>query len=51
MTTRKKMLREKHPDTLTAMANMASIYWSQGCWDKAEKLQREELEISRRVLG
>ncbi len=33
------------------MANLASTYMNKGRWDEAEKLQAEELEICKRVLG
>ena len=42
---------ERHPDTLTAMANLASTYWNQGRWDEAVTLQEKVLEVSKAVLG
>ncbi|OCK73957.1 kinesin light chain 3 [Lepidopterella palustris CBS 459.81] len=49
--TRKKVLGNEHPDTLTSMANLASTYRNQGRWKKAEELQSTELQICKRVLG
>jgi tetratricopeptide (TPR) repeat protein len=40
-----------HPETLTAMADLASTYWNQGRWNAAEKLQETVLEARTRVLG
>ncbi|KAI0506293.1 P-loop containing nucleoside triphosphate hydrolase protein [Xylaria bambusicola] len=40
-----------HPDTLTSMNNLASIFWNQGRWEEAEKLEVEVLEIRKRKLG
>jgi tetratricopeptide (TPR) repeat protein len=37
--TRKRMLGQKHPDTLTSMANLALMYWNQGRWKEAEELE------------
>ncbi|KAF5848294.1 hypothetical protein GGP41_005682 [Bipolaris sorokiniana] len=51
METRKRVLGDEHPDTLTSMANLASTYWNQGRWKEAEELQAKELGICSRVLG
>jgi tetratricopeptide (TPR) repeat protein len=51
METRKRVLGDEHPDTLTSIANLASTYWNQGRWKEAEELQAKELEICSRVLG
>ncbi|KAF1948247.1 kinesin light chain [Byssothecium circinans] len=51
METRKRVLGEEHPDTLTSMANLASTYRNQGRWKEAEELQAKELEICLKVLG
>ena len=51
MDIRKRVLGEEHPDTLTSMANLASIYWNQGRWKEAEELNVQVMEIRRRVLG
>jgi hypothetical protein len=47
----RRVLGEEHPDTITAMANLASTYWNQGRWKEAEELQVKVLEVRRRVLG
>ena len=39
METRKRVLGDRHPDTLTSIANLAETFRSQGRWDEAEKLQ------------
>ncbi|OJD10373.1 hypothetical protein AJ78_08591, partial [Emergomyces pasteurianus Ep9510] len=41
----------KHPSTLTIMANLASTYWNQGRWKEAEELEVQVMEITQRVLG
>ena len=50
METRKRVLKEEHPDTLTSMANLASTYRNQGRWDEAEKLEVQVMETRKRVL-
>ena len=40
----------EHPCTLSSMANLASMYWNQGRWDEAEKLEVQVMETSLRVL-
>ncbi|KAL8759342.1 MAG: hypothetical protein Q9184_003647 [Pyrenodesmia sp. 2 TL-2023] len=49
--TRKRVLGEQHPDTLTSMANLASTYSNQGRWKEAEKLQVQVMDTRKRVLG
>ena len=49
--TKKRVLREEHPDTLASMANLASTYINQGRWKEAEELQAKQLGICSRVLG
>jgi tetratricopeptide (TPR) repeat protein len=44
-------LGERHPSTLTSMANLASTYQNQGRWNEAEKLQVQVMETRTRVLG
>jgi len=51
METRKRLLGEEHPDTLTSTANMALTYTDQGWWKEAEELQAKGLCICSRVLG
>ena len=48
---RKSVLGEKHLDTITAMANLASTWWQQGRSDEAVKLQVQVLELQKSVLG
>jgi hypothetical protein len=42
---------EEHPDTLTNMANLASTYWGQGEWTRAERLQSRVVEMRKKILG
>jgi hypothetical protein len=41
----------EHPDTLTAMHNLALTLYAQGDLAGARKLQEQVLAASRRVLG
>ncbi|KAH6665735.1 hypothetical protein B0J14DRAFT_428026, partial [Halenospora varia] len=47
----KEVLGAKHPDTIMAMANLASTWWQQGRSDEAERLDVEVLELQKEVLG
>ena len=49
--TRKKKLGADHPDTLTSMANLASMYMNQGQWEAAEVLEVEVIETCKKKLG
>ena len=40
MDSRKRVLDQKHPDTLTSMPNLASTYQNQGHWKEAEDLEK-----------
>ncbi|KAI4260721.1 MAG: hypothetical protein LQ352_000113 [Teloschistes flavicans] len=51
MQTRKRVLGEEHPSTLSSMANLASTYWNQGRWKEAEGLEVQVMETRTRVLG
>jgi len=51
METRKRVLGEEHPDSLTIMANLASTYWNQGWLKEAEELEVLVMETTKRVLG
>ena len=51
MTTRKRVLGPEHPNTLTSMSNLSSIYFIQGRWKEAEELQVQVLETWKQVLG
>jgi len=48
---KKEIVGWKHPDTLTAIHNLASIYGDQGRWNEAEQLHIQVLDIRKRVLG
>ena len=50
METRKRVLGQEHPDTLTSMANLTSTYGYQGRWKEAEELQVQVVEARKRVL-
>ena len=49
--TRKRVLGDGHPDTLTSMADLASTYRNQGRWKEAEQLDVQVSEMRKRVLG
>jgi tetratricopeptide (TPR) repeat protein len=51
METRKRVLGDEHPDTLTSMGNLALTYWNQGRWKDAEELEVQVIETRKRVLG
>jgi hypothetical protein len=51
MQTRKRVLGDEHPDTLTSMENLAVTYESQGRWKEAEELQVQEMQVAKRVLS
>ena len=48
--THTRMLGVEHPDTLTYMANLATIRRDQGRWKEAEELVIQVLEIKKRIL-
>ncbi|KAI0616951.1 kinesin light chain 3 [Pyrenophora tritici-repentis] len=50
METRKRVLGDEHPNTLTSMGNLAATYRNQGRWKEAEELQVQVLQTSKRVL-
>lgn len=39
------------PDTLSSMSNLASAFWHQARWEKAESLFVHAMETSKSVLG
>lgn len=45
------MLGEEHPDTLTAMGNLAVALDAQGHHAAARRLEERALEARKRVLG
>ncbi|KJZ70769.1 hypothetical protein HIM_09853 [Hirsutella minnesotensis 3608] len=48
---RKKVLGERHPNTIRSMASLATTYHAQGRYDEAEKIKVEALALRRNVLG
>ena len=48
---RKRVLGEDHPDTLTSLDNLASLFYSKGEYDRALPLFEECLAKMKRVLG
>ena len=51
MKTRKRVLKEEHPDTLTSMANLAATYRSQGRWDEAIELIQVVVNLRTKIIG
>jgi hypothetical protein len=47
----KEVVGPKHPDTIRAMANLASTWRQQGRSDKAERLEVEVLALCKEVVG
>ena len=47
----KRILGVEHLDTITSMANLATIYGNQGRWKETETLELEVMEKLKRVLG
>jgi serine/threonine protein kinase/tetratricopeptide (TPR) repeat protein len=48
---RRRVLGEKHPDTLTTMHTLASLYDDQGKYERALPLFGEVIDLRRRALG
>jgi Tetratricopeptide repeat len=48
---RRRILGEKHPDTVTAMNNLARTLEDLGQLDETAKMQKDVLEKRRRILG
>ena len=46
-----RILGEEHPDTISAMNNLANTLGDQGQLDEAAKMSKEVLEKRRRILG
>jgi len=42
---------EQHPESLTAMSNLASILWQHGYWGEAYTLQHHVVDLRRRING
>jgi predicted RNA-binding protein Jag len=51
MEMRKKLLGAEHPDTLTAIGNLASTYMHQGRWNEAEQLEVQVMNMRKKLLG
>jgi tetratricopeptide (TPR) repeat protein len=51
MQTRKRVLGDEHPDTLTSINSLALTYWNQGRWEAAEGLEVQVMQIRKRVLS
>jgi hypothetical protein len=51
METRKRVLGVEHPDTLSSMADLQSMYRNQGRWKDAEELEVQVMETRKRVIG
>ena len=49
--TTKRVLGNKHPNTLASKANLASTYRNQGRWKEAEELEVQVVQTRKRVLG
>jgi Tetratricopeptide repeat len=47
----RRSISEEHLDTLRAMANLASMYYRNGRWEDAAKLEEILLEARRKSLG
>jgi hypothetical protein len=51
METRKRVLGDEHPDTLTSMANLAFTWKAQGQSAEAIDLLRQSVQLRQHVLG
>jgi Flp pilus assembly protein TadD len=51
LATRRRLLGNEHPDTLTSMNSLANALQVQGDLDPARALREQDLDASRRVLG
>ncbi|KAF8864851.1 FabD/lysophospholipase-like protein [Acephala macrosclerotiorum] len=51
METRKTLLGQEHPDTLTSIANLAATYRKQGRWKEAEELEVQVIKTRKTLLG
>ncbi|EWZ28037.1 hypothetical protein FOZG_18263 [Fusarium oxysporum Fo47] len=48
---RRKVLGEKHPDTIRSLADLATTYRQRGRYDEAERFKDEVLDLRRELLG
>ncbi len=51
LTTRERVLGPEHPNTLSTVNNLASLYRKQGKYKQAERLYQRALTTKERVLG
>ena len=51
METRRRVLGEEHPSSLSSMNDLASTYSKQGPWTEAVNLIAECVQLRNRVLG
>ena len=51
METKKRVLGEEHPDTLTTMHNLACTYQAMDRWSEAESMEALVVEKGKRVFG
>jgi tetratricopeptide (TPR) repeat protein len=51
MQARKRVLGNKHPDTLHSMGSLVAIYVHQGRWKEAQELGLQVVQTSKQVLG
>jgi hypothetical protein len=51
METRKRVLGDEHPDTLTSMSNLAYTLWSQSSYNEAVALIELCFQSREQVLG
>jgi len=49
--TQMSLFKEKHPETLTSMNEIGVVLSNQGKYEAAEKMHRETLQLSEKVLG
>ena len=49
--TKKRVLGQEHPSTLTSIGNLAVTYLNQGRWKEAKDLLVQVIETRKRVLG
>ena len=48
---RRRMLGQRHPDTLVSQSRLALVYALEGKYAQAEELYNETLDVQRRVMG
>ncbi len=49
--TRRRVLGAEHPDTLSSMNYLGTVYWAQGKYAQAEKMFNQTLEIRGACWG